>query len=216
MKNTNPFHRHGFTLVELLIVIVIIAVLVTISLVMIFRFRLSGEKVIATNNLRQIQAANMNYAADNSGRFVPPTGMIDVGGVQTPFRWFENPEFIRQIKGEAATYKSDGTFDTSLQLSFMDPAVVRERKAGYTLLGSSFGYTRAEAGTAAVQSKLANSAASVAFITATEAFVEHATKAKIAYRHPDKAIAAFYDGHVEPVTRSKVSATTATDAFWTP
>jgi len=212
MKNKDRSLLPGFTLVELLVVIVMVAVLVTIAITMVFRFRKSGDKTVATNNLRQIQAANIGYAADNNGRFVPPSGMV--GGIT--YQWFVNPDFISQIKGVAATYKSGGIIDTDLDISLMDPAVVREKPAGYKSLDSSYGYTTPSTGEAFRQSHLNDPARSAAFITASAAYADFGAKSVIAYRHVDKAIVAYYDGHASPITLSEIAGKAETDIFWTP
>lgn len=206
----NPKRSRGFTLVELLVVITMIVVLVAISVSMIFRMRKSGDKVVAANNIRQVQTANIGYAMENSGRFVPPTGMVD----DISYKWFENPGFVSQIKGEESTYKTGGTPDTSLESSIMDPAVVRSKAAGYKSLGSSYGYTRAAGAVAIVQARLIDPARSAAFITANVPFADD--KSKISFRHSNKAIVAFYDGHAQFMSAAEISQKSPSDIFWKP
>lgn len=217
MKDKDRQLQPGFTLVELLVVITMIAVLVTIAITMVFRFRNTGDKVVATNNLRQIQLANIGYAADNAGRFVPPEEEIkhDDGSVKT-YPWFENPGLISHIKGSSATYKSAGAIDITLDKSLMDPAVVRTRAAGYDKLDSSYGYTLPEASAPYRQAKLDDSSRSAAFITAGDAYADFASKANIAYRHADRAIVVYYDGHAGPIAETEIDAKPQTDIFWTP
>lgn len=218
MKNNDRPLTHGFTLVELLVVIVIIASLVAISLTMVIRFRQAGDKVVATNNLRQIQAANMGYAAEQSGRFVPPEVEFkdDSGTVIGTYKWFQNPDFISQIKGISATYKTSGPPDTSLELSLMDPAVVRTRATGYKELDSSYGYTTAVDDAPHRQAQLNDPSRSAAFITAEEGFADFASLGNIQYRHSDKAIVAYYDGHAGPITLTQIEAKPESDVFWNP
>lgn len=208
---SNTFHRpRGFTLVELLVVVTMIVVLVAISVSMVFRMRKSGDKVVAANNIRQVQTANMGYAMENSGRFVPPTGMVD----DISYEWFENPGFVSQVKGEESTYRAGGTPDTSLDSSIMDPAVVRAKAAGYKSLGSSYGYTRAADADPLIQARLIDPARSAAFITANVPFAED--KPKISYRHSDKAIVAFYDGHAQFMSAAEIAQKSSSDIFWAP
>lgn len=208
MKSNASHHSRGFTLVELLVVITMIVVLVGISVAMVFRFRKSGDRVVAANNIRQVQAANMSYATENNGRFVPPTGMVD--GVS--YQWFENPVFISQLKGEASTYDSAGTPDTSLDSSMMDPAVVRRKAAGSLQLGSSYGYTRAADSDPLILALLIDPARSAAFITADVPFADE--KSKISYRHSDKAIIAYYDGHAQYMNAAEIAQKQDSDIFW--
>jgi prepilin-type N-terminal cleavage/methylation domain-containing protein/prepilin-type processing-associated H-X9-DG protein len=210
MKPTKPRFHPGFTLVELLVVIAMIAVLVSISAAMVFRFRNTGDKVAATNNLRQLQVANIGYAADHSGKFVPPSDILESG----TYEWFENPEFISQIKGSSATYKSGGEIDTTLDKSLMDPAVVRTNPAGN--LANSFGYTIPDGEDPVRQAQLDDSARSAAFITADAAFADFASQANIADRHANKAIVVFYDGHASPLSITEIQAKPETDIFWSP
>jgi len=102
MPTNRTSRPHGFTLVELLVVIAIIAVLVTITATMTFRFRKSADRTSAMNAMRQIQTANISYAMENAGSFVPPEAQqVDADGIETgeTYQWFENPDFISQLKG---------------------------------------------------------------------------------------------------------------------
>lgn len=210
MKTYPSPSSRGFTLVELLIVIVIIVVLVAVTSAALFRFRKYSERILVTGNLRQIQAANAMYAAENNGKFVPPTANVD--GVD--YLWFENPYFVSQIKGETATFLSGGVADTSLPISCMDPSVVKTRPAGYKTLGASYGYTTPANALPLVQAQIIDSSRSAAFITASAPFADFASKANIAYRHSEKAIVVFYDGHTENLFLSDISDKPADDPFW--
>lgn len=212
MKTKDCSLKSGFTLVELLVVIAMIAVLVAISVSMVFRFKSSGDKVVATNNLRQIQVANISYATENGGRFVPPSESVN----SVTYPWYENPGLISQIKGISATYPSSGTIDTSLNKSLMDPAVVKTKATGWDKLNASYGYTTPASGTSFRQAQLDDPARSAAFITANSGFADFASRGQIAYRHSDKAIVAYYDGHAGPITSVELEAKPQSDIFWNP
>lgn len=66
----------GFTIVELLVVVAVIAVLLAMLLPSFQKARYQARVALCTNNLRQIAAATLNYAAD-SGGFYP--GSVDIG-----------------------------------------------------------------------------------------------------------------------------------------
>ena len=63
--------RHGFTLVELLVVIGIIALLVGILLPALNKARAAGAKTQCLSNLRQLNVAVLQYTHDNKGHCFP-------------------------------------------------------------------------------------------------------------------------------------------------
>ncbi len=199
----------GFTLVELLVVIVIIAVLVAVSVAAVLRFRKSADKTVTISNMRQIQAANALYAADHFSRFVPPSDSVE--GV-----WWKNPEFVRLL----------GTSDfKDLPLSLMDPAVAKKKDPGYDELAGSYAYNTQGMPEVNGLKKgyglplVGDPGRTAAFITAdfsANGVVDYASAGEIAYRHDDKAIAVYYDGHASPITEVDVTNAEggATGAFW--
>lgn len=212
MKIDQTPSSRGFTLVELMVVIAIIAILVTLTASVVFRFRKHADKVLTTNNIKQIQSANTMYAGDHNGLFVPPTATVD--GID--YEWFENPEFISQIKGETATYVSGGDPDVSLQITYMDPIAVKTRVPGYKTLGGSYGYTTPSDSAPSRQSQIIDASRTAAFITASAPHADFGSKGNIAYRHSNKAIVAYFDAHVEYLRESEIDEKLSTDAFWPP
>lgn len=221
MKHSHFKHSAGFTLIELLVVITIIAVLVAISATATIRFRASADRSATLGALRQLQIANISYATDNGGSFAPPEAkQVDANKVPTEitYKWFKNPDFISQIKGELATFSGSGSTDFSVPLALMDAAVVRKKSAKNTTLDICFGYTTPLQGTALKQARLTNPSASAAFITCDMPFIEHSSKTAIAYRHQNKALVVYYDGRAAVITKADVTGIDskggATNPFW--
>ena len=68
--------RHGFTLVELLVVIGIIALLISILIPVLNKARLQAKAIVCASNEKQIMGAFMMYVSDNKGAtpIPPPIG----------------------------------------------------------------------------------------------------------------------------------------------
>lgn len=220
MKNTHNKSANGFTLVELLVVIAMIAALATITMTVSLSFRKQADRTSSMNAMRQLQIANISYATENKGSFVPPVAkQIDANGAETgvTYQWFNNPDFISQIKGSQATFPGSGAADISLPVSLMDRAVVRVKSIN-TRLNDCFGYTAPATGSPYRQAQLSNPANSAAFITFDGPFVEHATRNQIAYRHKDKALVVYYDGRAAIIAKADVDRVEnnggASNSFW--
>lgn len=67
--------RRGFTLIELLVVIAIIAILAAILFPVFQRAKQAGQRASCSQNLKQIQLANLAYCDDFGGRFMNTPGM---------------------------------------------------------------------------------------------------------------------------------------------
>jgi prepilin-type N-terminal cleavage/methylation domain-containing protein len=64
MDNANPRGRHGFTLVELLVVIAVIAILAALLLPLLAKGRSAAKSAACKNNLRQLGIALNMYVED--------------------------------------------------------------------------------------------------------------------------------------------------------
>jgi prepilin-type N-terminal cleavage/methylation domain-containing protein/prepilin-type processing-associated H-X9-DG protein len=75
---TRPYRRAGggFTLIELLVVIAIIAILAAILFPIFGNAKEAGRRVRCAAQLKQLIEANLAYADDNLGRFVPAASDI--------------------------------------------------------------------------------------------------------------------------------------------
>jgi len=70
-REHRPFPRAGLTLIEIMTTIAIIATLVGIAIPALSSARQSGQSIVCSSNIRQLQIANDLYATDHDGRYLP-------------------------------------------------------------------------------------------------------------------------------------------------
>jgi prepilin-type N-terminal cleavage/methylation domain-containing protein len=122
--------RHGFTLVELLVVIGIIAILVALLLPALARARAHAISVQCLSNLRSVGQICYQYAAENKG-FLPPsvpdsiaiiTSGANITANTAVFPSGQGPthllrqDLYRRTKGTAIFYCPANMFDNNQQL----------------------------------------------------------------------------------------------------
>jgi prepilin-type N-terminal cleavage/methylation domain-containing protein len=214
-----PTHRQthlsaaGFTLVELLVVILIVVVLAAFSFLGISRMRAAGDRATTVAVLRQLQIANVGYAADHNGQYVPLSSMDENNNRVND--WHQSSVFLAYLTGDHTNLERNQPVTSSVPVSILDPIVVRAKQRLWNRLFASYGYN--QVGMPALTpggdrsfkvSQVTNPTRTAAFITATDWIAKYegrllwetspvegkSTDGKIAFRHGDKAIVVYYDG----------------------
>jgi prepilin-type N-terminal cleavage/methylation domain-containing protein/prepilin-type processing-associated H-X9-DG protein len=218
MKNSNHRQTHlsasGFTLVELLVVILIVVVLAAFSFLGLSRMRAAGDRATTVAVLRQLQIANVGYAADHNGQYVPLSSMDENN--KRVNDWHESSVFLAYLTGDHTNLERSQPVTSSVPVSILDPIVVRAKKRLWNRLFASYGYNDVAmpalvpGGDRSFKvSQVTNPARTAAFITATDWIANYGGRllwkkspvegktadSKIAYRHGDRAVVAYYDGH---------------------
>jgi len=102
--------KKGFTLIEMLVVISVIAILMAILMPSLSRARSQAMSVVCSSNLRQLVLANVGYATENGGSFVP--GASDIWDNSGHHRWHGVRDDLNEAfdakRGPLAEYLADG------------------------------------------------------------------------------------------------------------
>ncbi len=201
---------HGFSLIELLTVIAVIAVLAAILLPMVYRAQAWSEQSKCMSGLRQMQLANMQYATDHDGRFVPvftKRNKPSKSGSDKLF-WHNNRDFVTLLgcpEDKAA----------SVPLDLRCPVEgVQQTGWGFNSTGLDEPENAGEKRDIA-QHELLHPSESMAIIDAldfhvfrSKADAYYGVETKIsnatAYRHNGKACLVYWDGHTGVLTREEV------------
>ena len=211
----------GFTLVELLVVVVIIATLVGLSLAGYTKFRGAADKATALGNLRQLQIANANYATDHNGSYVSSFAKDEDGKLTE--KWDTNIEFLNNLRG-ASTISASGWEARDVPTGLLDPKAYRGNGTFHDKLKGSYGAPEVFGVAYGAQGsdshfKLVQLTAperTAAFVTAIDWHVVYGGRLTwdgtegppgrgiMAYRHNDKALVVYYDGHVGEVTKEDI------------
>lgn len=209
--------RKGFTLIELMVVITIVVVLASLAFMGFSRLKKQGYRAASMNNLRQLQAANQTYAAENNGIYVQAWS-FDEDGNQNPQKWNVNEEFLGYLRGEVSP-DAPTSVRRSVPEALLDPLVVRTRASRWDRLEKSYGLniTTLEGGSNNTPgskrqiktTQLVSPSRTFSFITGQNPFIAYSGRytyngtenntgnTTTAYRHDGKAIAVFFDGHTE-------------------
>jgi prepilin-type N-terminal cleavage/methylation domain-containing protein/prepilin-type processing-associated H-X9-DG protein len=238
MKNIrNQTRPQGFTLTELLVVILIIAVLAALSMILMGRMRNMADKVSATRSLAQIQLANASYAGDHNGNYVDFV-LQDENGKRIGW-WYQVPEFLNYLRGEV--YQANGQPSKTIPLQMLDPKVVRAKLPFYNSMAGSFGINVNGLPSTSVKdaargyntNNVTSPEQSMAFGSAADVSLRYGARfrwdgvegcthdSRVAYRHGDKALFVFFDGHVGEYSKEDLKKIDkerggSKGAFWLP
>ena len=223
--------KRGFTLVELLVTITIIIVLAALTFLAMRTIRANADMSVSIGRIRTLGMANLAYASENNGRFASvtrtPTG--------DPF-WHMNPEFLSNAAGDAAYRNGDpssGAVANPSPESLLDPVVVRAKRTQWNRIQASYGYNQQglkndgwpSASSPGIEKSARVGAVdypekSAMFFSARDTNVRYADRFRwkddpvegfksgggIAYRHKDRCLVVFYDGHVSALTMAEIDA----------
>ena len=221
----SSFIRHrGFTLIELLITVTIIIALAGLALIGSRKLREKADTVTALKRIAGFAHANALYAVDHGGRYVAAYSFDEESRPGVP--WHYNPEFLEALIGDILSIDTAEEFEgvDGLPEQVLDPKVVRAKQRYWSRISASFAYNNENVpggGWGQPGTSRAHTVTSVkyphesfAFITATDWIANYGGRflwkkspvegktndSKIAYRHGNKAVVAFYDGHTETIS----------------
>lgn len=224
LLNPAPKCRNGFTLTEILVALAIIAVLLVVLLPTLNSTRSIGELTKSLSNVRQLQSANMLYATENGGNFVPIAGWDDDSKLQ--LRWTSNSEFRKYFGLGVGELWPDGFISPHATIEYGSGS-----NAGKLRMDRSYGMNKegmsdwGQAGSTWQHTVygLVSPAETIAFADAVDWIIAHyASRAytgdevkvnhATAYRYDGKAAVVFYDGHTETVTADDMA---SNKSWWT-
>ncbi len=239
MRTNTHRSSAAFTLVELLVVIVIIATLAALSLVGFSRMRAAGDRAATISTLRQLQVANMTYATENNGQFVP-IAELDAND-SLAMEWYKNPKFLCHLTSDPGVFEKKGDELLIAPVGSLDPVAYRAKKRYYDRLPASFGINAeglswpkkfTDPPMSYRITQIENPGRTAFLVTAVNYQVKHAgrnlwkqnpvegkvTTDKMAFRHGNKAAVVYYDGSSGFVTYADIArfdaSGGASNPFW--
>ena len=227
--NGHRSSRAGFTLVEVLVVVLIMAALASLAIAGWRRARAASYMMLSTDRIKGLGAANAIYATEHNGSYVPILSFD--GNGQAGVMWHFNADFLGPLIGDTEFLNGVTGYEGigGMPEAVLDPLAVRAKKRFSDRISASYGYNDENIplpyvsggrNQKAQQSvvRMSTPARMMNFITATDYLVRFDGRSswlanpvegktdngQIAYRHNNKAIAVFYDGHSELLSNEDI------------
>lgn len=219
--------RNGFTLVELLVTVTIILVLGALVFLGFARVREAADQTTTIHRIKSLADANIVYAADHGGKYVPVYSFDEDS--KASVQWHYNQTFLEPLIGIKKALEEFEVHEGAdgLPEQVLDPIVIRAKKKDWSRISGSFGYNHENMDGGWGQPNVDRSytintvpdpVKTCAFITATDWIAKYSGRylwrqqgfegktpdGKIAYRHGDKAVVVFYDGHTELISMEQM------------
>jgi prepilin-type N-terminal cleavage/methylation domain-containing protein len=221
MKTNVQRISSGFTLIELLVVVVIIATLASLTFLGFSRMRAAGDRAATVAIMRQLQVANMGYAIDNNGQYVPIAEKDKDGALS--MEWYKNPKVRAYLTGDPNETEKSANELLVAPVSVLDPIVVRKKQRQWDRISASYGInstgltwpTNDQSPPMSYKiSQVANPGRTAFIASATNYMISHGdrylwksgpvegktTTNKMAFRHENKAVVIYYDGSTGFIT----------------
>ena len=222
-SSAKSHHKPGFTLVELMVTIVIVIALAALVFVATSRVKAASARAVSVDNLRKLQLANGLYASDNNSRFVACFTKNEDG--KTGGLWDRNPEFLDYFIGVSQPTEGNSQ-ESRVSPEHLDQVAYKARGNAHDTLKASYGMVSKESYTGSAPntdssyrlSELTTPSKTAAFVTAVNWLVQYSGRKgwngvegkvnapRIAYRHRNKALVVYYDGHIGEVSEEDMAA----------
>jgi len=147
-----PNYREAFTLIELLVVISIVALLTAILMPVLGAARSGSRALVCKSNLRQLLIANIGYATESDGFYVPAASdMWDNAGLH---RWHGKRDALDEpfdpLRGPLIGYLADGRVkECPLKVEFVKG---QDWDTNFEQGGGGYGYNMTYIGSRITQS----------------------------------------------------------------